>query len=254
MNRVYLLRTPDFQINSGGIRVMWGLYGYLLAKGQEVYVNAKIDKPSIGIYPEIYHGNDMESKKVIRYVLQKPGLAGTDIDGKFTLGPNEFDNNDEIYCFSRVYDQWNLPDDHILFLPIIDLHTFKDLGKKRTKTAFYCARGVNLYKHPKDAIEITREMALDPKALAELLNECQTLYVYDEITAMLEVARLCGCKIEYWGTTPLDTLMKYETGMNGLGYRESKELDTKAFLEHYVNLKKEFEIKLDIFIDKTQHD
>lgn len=254
MYKPYLIRTPNFDPVSGGIRVMYGLYGHLLAKGQAAFLNTQLDVPGIGIYPEIYHGNDMDAKKVIRYVLQTPGVMATSDQGTYRKGPTEFDPKDEIYVFSKVYDQWNVDDDHILFLPIINLHLFKDQGKKRTKTAFYCARGTNLGKHPKDAVEITRQFATDQQALADLLNECKTLYVYDKITAMLEVARLCGCPVEYWGPTPLETLQVYEPGMDGLGFQREEPLDSLAFRQHYIRLIKTFEDKLERFIDATQKD
>lgn len=244
MRKPYLIRTPDFDPVSGGIRVMYGLYGWLLSKGQIVFLNQAMLMPTVGIYPEIFHGNELRADKVIRYILQKPGVMSNGV----MPGPTVFDETDELYCFSRVYDQWGLDDDHILFLPIIDLHTFKDQGRKRTKTAYYCARGNNLQKHPEDAIEITRAFATDQQALANLLNECKTLYVYDNITAMLEVSRLCGCPVEYWGPTTLETLEKYEPGMNGI----NSDLDVKAFRKHYQGMINTFSKKLDKFICNTQ--
>lgn len=250
MRKPYLIRTPQFDPVSGGIRVMYGLYGWLLAKGQIALLNSQMEIPTVGIYPEIYHGNDMQSQRVIRYILQTPGVMSTG----GIQGPVTFDKNDEIYVFSRVYDQWGVDDDHVLFLPIIDLHVFRDQGNKRTKTAFYCARGENLGKHPDDAIEITREFATDQQALADLLNECKRIYVYDNITAMLEVARLCGCPVEYWGPDSLQTLQKYEPGTNGLFYRDSMESfwDPSSFREHYKGMRQTFEERLDKFIEQTQ--
>jgi len=250
MRKPYLIRTPAMDPVSGGIRVMYGLYGWLLAKGQIVLLNTKIDVPAVGIYPEIYHGNEMEADKVIRYVLQTPGR----MSHLGVPGPTEFDKDDEIYVFSKVYDQWGLDDNHVLFLPIIDLHTFTDQKKKRTKTAYYCARGKNLEKHPKDSIQITRAFAMDQQALADLLNECQVLYVYDEITAILEVARLCGCRVAYWGPTPREVMNKYEPTMTGVTYHDEKEVKLYApwFRWHYQQLVETFSRKLDQFIEHTQ--
>lgn len=249
MKKPYLIRTPQFDVTSGGIRVMYGLYGWLLAKGQIVYLNAMTDVPAIGIYPEIYHGNDMGASKVVRYVLAELGTMAT---GGIP-GPTVFPKDDEIYVFSKVYDQWDVDDDHILFLPIIDLHTFRDQGKKRTKTAFYCARGKNLNKHPKNAVEITREFAADQQALADLLNECKKLYVYDKITAMLEVSRLCGTPVEYWGDTPFDVMMKYEPKMNGIVYEGLVTAwNPVSFRKHYKDMIDIFSKRLDRFIEHTQ--
>ncbi len=253
MIKPYLLRTPPFDITSGGIRVMYSLYGYLLTRGQGAFLNTVIDVPSIGIYPEIYHGNDMMAQKVIRYILQTPGMMATqDDNGQMRPGPTAFDPKDEIYVFSRVYDEWNSSEDHILFLPVIDVLTFKDLGLKRDKKAFYVGKGANFGQHPKDAIELKRENNIDQGELAKFLNECQILYVYDRMSAIMECARLCGCPIVYLGDMPKEQLEKYEPGMNGLGYRKEEKLDTEMFRNDYKMLRKIFEQKLEQFIIHTQ--
>lgn len=232
---------------------MYGLYGWLLAKGQPAFINTGIDISSVGIYPEIYSGNDMGAQKVIRYILQKPGMMGTtDEFGRFVAGPEAFDPSDELYVFSRAYDEWGVDDDHILFLPIIDLHTFYDQKKPRIKKAFYVGKGVNMGQHPEDAVELKRNETSDQQKLAEFLNECETLYVYDHLSAIMEVARLCGCKVVYLGDMPAEQLQKYEPGMNGLGYGVETDLDTKEFRAHYKDMIQVFENKLEKFIDHTQ--
>lgn len=255
MRKPYLLRTPPYDPTSGGIKVMYGLYGWLLAKGQPAFLNTSIDVPAVGIYPEIYRGNDMGARKVIRYILQKPGMMGTsDEFGTFSTGPNTFHPDDELYIFSKVYDEWDTPNDHILFLPVIDLHVFKDQNKKRDKIAFYVGKGINLGKHPKEAIEITKQSTADQQALADKLNECQTLYVYDRLSAIMEVARLCGVNVVYLGDMPKEQLALYEPGMNGITYgdEEINELWGLSFRATYEKLIRDFEDKLEMFIDHTQ--
>lgn len=231
---------------------MWGFYGWLLAKGQLAFTNVGVNVDSVGIYPEIFHGNDLMATRVIRYILQTPGMMGTNVTGEFKAGPTTFDPTDEIYVFSRVYDQWDSDDDHILFLPIVPLNIFQDKKKKKTKTAFYVGKGTNLGLHPKDAVEIPREQAQDQNWLADFLNECSTLYVYDRLSAIMEVARLCGCRVVYLGELTKGELEVYEPGMNGLGYKEEKELDTEKFRQHYKDMIKTFEKRLDKFIENTQ--
>lgn len=255
MTKPYVLKSPDYDPTSGGIKVMWGLYGWLLAKGLPAFMNQQVTgAESIGIYPEIYHGNDLWASKVIRYILQTPGMMGTiDEFGQFKQGPTAFDPKDEIYVFSRVYDEWSVPDEKILFLPVIDLHTFKDLKRKRTKTAFYVGKGINIGKHPEDAIEINRYNAFDQQALAKLLNECETLYVYDHLSAIMECARLCGTKVVYFGDLLLEKLKLYEPGMHGLGYKEEPNgISSDYFRGYYQGLIKTFEKRLDGFIETTQ--
>lgn len=234
---------------------MYGLYGHLLAKGQIAFVNGMVNTESVGIYPEIFHGNELNATKVIRYILQKPGMMGAGFsDGSFQAGPTAFDPNDEKYIFSRVYDEWDSPDDHILFLPIIPLNVFTDKKGKRDKVAFYVGKGTNLGKHPENAVELTRAQTQDQTWLANFLNECQTLYVYDRMSAIMEVARLCGCRIVYWGDMEQELLKKYEPGMNGITYKDkaAEKLYADTFREKYKQLGREFDLKLDYFINKTQ--
>lgn len=254
MIKPYVLKSPSYDPTSGGIKVMYGLYGWLLAKGLPAFLNQQVQgAESIGIYPEIYHGNDLFASKVIRYILQKPGMMGTpDEYGRIVQGPTSFDPKDEIYVFSKIYDEWNVPDERILFLPVISLYIFKDMKKKRTKTAFYVGKGVNWGKHPQDSIEINRMNAFDQQWLAETLNECETIYVYDHLSAIMEVARLCGTKVIYYGDMPEKQLKLYEPGMNGLGYKKEEKLNIGEFRKHYINLIKIFEKRLDQFIEETQ--
>lgn len=257
MRKPYLIRTPSFDPTSGGIRVMYGLYGHLLAKGEMAFINVGMDIPTIGIYPEIYHGNDMNASKVVRYILQTPGMMGTgNQNGEFQLGPSTEEikaTSDLIYTFSKIYDTVGLDDAHTMFLPIINLKVFKDQHKTRTKTCYLVGKGVEGTKHPEDAIELTREFAQDQQALADLLNECHTLYVYDKLSAMMDIARLCGVNVRYYGDFSKEELTKYEPGMNGLGYRdEEATVWTSAFRSHYEGLVRKFDEKLDLFIEETQ--
>jgi hypothetical protein len=256
MRKPYLIRTPNFEPTSGGIRVMYGLYGWLLAKGEIAYLNTRIegDVETVGIYPEIYHGNDMNATKCVRYILQTPGLMssyGNPSPTTEEYKTNPIYANDKFITFSKIYDTFgNLP---VLFLPILNLHLFKDQKRKRTKTCFLVGKGENLNKHPKNSIQLSREFASDQQALADLLNECHTFYCYDRLSAMMEIARLCGCKVKYYGNFPKEELELYEPGMNGVSYQDEEvKLDTDAFRSHYIELGRIFSEKLDIFIEETQ--
>lgn len=249
--------TPNFDITSGGIRVMWGLYGALLAKGQIVYVNAKFENNDfIAVYPEIVQGNPLGAKHVVRYILNKPGVMSS--GGR--VGPTEFDASDKLYYFSRLFGEAK-NDDGYMFLPILNLHLFKDQHKERTQKAVFFGKGLeyaNLFaepKHPSSAIVIDRSFAQNQQALADLLNECEVLYCYDPVTAMTELARLCGCRIVM--INPIYTkeqFKAYEPGMNGISWDKDEEipLDVKGFTKHYKDLSVEFARKLDFFIEDTQ--
>ena len=260
----YLIRTPPLEVTSGGIRAMYGLYGWLLAKGQVAYINAQSDVPAVGIYPEIYRNNDMKAETVVRYILQIPGMMAH----YCVPGPNTEElkhdpqfKNDKIYVFSQVYNTLGVDDDHILFCPVLNLHLFKNQHKQRNKTAYLVGKGTNKKAHPPDSIEITREFAQDQSALADLLNECHTLYGYDYLSAMYEISRLCGCKVHYHGDMNYDQLKLYEPGMAGMSWWDGKQyktedtdLSTEDFKTNYLKIRDDFSIKLDKMIEETQHD
>lgn len=258
MFKPYVVYTPQMNPTSGGIRVMWGLFGYLLAKGMVAYVNTKLsDHNFIGIYPEIAHGNEGEADHVVRYILNKPGVMGYGIPGtdSFRSGPTEFDPTDDLYYFSRLFGE--AKDDHYLFLPILSTSLFKPQGKKRTKTCVFVGKGEDLHQHPKDAIYITKEETNDQEELADLLNECEVMYCYDPVTAMTEIARLCGCRVIMINSVyTKDEFSKYEPGMNGIswGKDEGIKLEVEGFKRHYIEMKREFSRKLDLFIERTQNE
>jgi len=253
----YTVCMPPFDPVSGGIRVMWGLYGWLLTKGQVVYANAKYDTPSIAIYPEIYHGNPAGSETVVRYILNKPGIMASG----GVPGPMEFEPTDLVYVFSKIYDTFGVDNDHLMFLPILNTSLFKDQRRKRTKRCVFVGKGQDIpLKETKGLERVDRGLAMDQGRLADFLNECEVMYSFENPTAMNEIARLCGCKVVFipegatlkYTKKELDTL--YEPTGHGIiwGLGNDAKFDSKLFRAHYMGLKDEFSLKLDVFIKETQ--
>lgn len=261
MNKPYVVISPPFEITSGGVRVMFGLYGWLLAKGQVAFMNEKpIKGEFIAIYPEIEHGNPAGGSTVVRYILNKPGVVDAIYkDGTIKKGPVEFPSTDKIYYFSRLFGKTR--EDHYMFLPILNTHVFKDHKRKRTGTAYFVGKAIKdptfrtRFIHPQHSVLIDRDFAQDQQALADLLNDCEVLYCYDPVTAMTELARLCGCRIVMVNSLyTKDEFRNYEAGMNGMSWGQDQgiPLDSEGFRDHYANLKRQFNKKLDKFIDDTQ--
>jgi hypothetical protein len=235
---------------------MYGLYSWLIVKGQVAYLNKYPSKDYIAIYPEITHGDPMNAGKgnVVRYLLNKPGF----MPSFGVTGPTTFDESDKIFVFSRIFQ--DAPEDHILFLPILNMHVFKDQGKKRTKRCIFYGKAISKDSPlPKDykgtVVTISRKDCQDQQALADLLNECEVIYIYDQVTAMTEIARLCGCRVVlfHFGVTEED-YKKYEPGLNGvsLGGDRMIPLDAEGFRSHYLSLRQIFSRKIDHFIEMTQ--
>ena len=259
----YSIIMPPFNPLSGGIRVMWGLYGWLLAKGQIVYANSTmVDSKFIAVYPEIFHGNDAKADTVVRYILNKPGvMGGINKDGVWESGPTEYPKDDHIFVFSKIYDTFGVDEDHLLFLPILNLHLFKDMKKKRTNRCVFVGKGKDIPMNVTEGLpRITRELSMDQGKLAEFLNTCDVMYSFENPTAMNEIARLCGCKVVFIpenATIKYDKeelAEKYEPTDYGIewGLGKKKSFDSKRFRGQYLWLVKQFEKKLDKFIEITQ--
>jgi len=256
-SKPYSIVSPPFDLLSGGIRVMYGLYGALLAKGQVAFLNAKYEATDfIAVYPEIYYGNPMEAKTVVRYLLNKPGLFG---------GPTSFSPEEKIFVFSKIYDTLGVDDDHLLFLPILNLHLFRDKKEKRTNRGVYIGKGRDIpLKETEGLPRITRELSSDQNKLADFLNTCEVMYSFENPTAMNEIARLCGCKVCYLTEgatikyTKEELEEKYEPGMEGVYFGideyegSTEKFDSDSFRERYLGLRKTFEEKIDLFISLTQ--
>jgi len=252
----YSVFSPPFEATSGGIRVMYGLYGWLLAKGQIVHLNARYAHSDfIAIYPEIETGNPAQANSVVRYILNKPGVMGSQRDGKFVSGPTSFADTDKIFVFSELFNTMGVDEEHKLFLPIIDTHLFRDMGLKRDKKAVFVGKGEDKRLHPQGCVLIDRMVAQDQAELAQLLNECEVIYQYDPVSAMSEIARLCGCRVVYLSDQyTREEYESYEPGINGIsfGLEEDNKLDVDKFRSHYLGMKEMFSKKLDRFIELTQ--
>jgi hypothetical protein len=229
---------------------MYGLYGWLLTKGQIAYLNARYENSDfVAVYPEIYHGNEAGADIVVRYILAKPG----EMSMNGIPGPTSFPEEDLIYSFSKTV--YETDGEHTLFLPILNTLLFKDQGKKRTKKAVFSGKKPNLNLHPQECIPLDRKFANDQGALADFLNECEVLYSYDHRSAMFEIARLCGCRVVIFPSDyTRDEFNEYEPGMNGISWwpEDSVPLDIKGFRRHYYWLRTEFSRKLNKFIEETQ--
>ena len=249
----YAIITPEYQITSGGIRVMYALQSWLETRGQIAFVNQYPSSDFIAVYPEIARGNPVNAKHVVRYILNTPGLMTT--NGK--PGPTEFPPEDKIYVFSQLYNTMGVDDGHILFLPVLNTHLFRDQGKKRKHNCKLIGKGKDLhFKETEGLYTLTRDFANDQGALADYLNECEVMYSYDNNSAMFEVARLCGCRVVIIPSMySKEEFAKYEPGMNGISYgvEENVPLDVDKFRHHYFRMRKEFAIKLDLFIEETQN-
>jgi len=86
------------------------------------------------------------------------------------------------------------------------------------------------------------------------------MYTYENPTAMIEIARLCGCRVVYFSQgsatnyTRKELTELYEPGMEGVSFDKDEEiqLDSRKFRERYISIGETFSKRLDTFIERTQ--
>ena len=189
----YLIWATGYTHASGGPKVLHRLCHELNAVGQEAYIgngyttnpewntpHGNMDDDTIGIYPEVVSGNPWGARRVARWVLNVPGLLGG--DRSYAIG-------EMVFSWAREF----LDGVPLLHLPGIELDIYTDRALPRNGELFYVGRGIQ--GDTSGASEITWEMRANRYALADALNHATLLRCFDYVTAMKEIALLCGCPV-----------------------------------------------------------
>jgi hypothetical protein len=140
----------------------------------------------IVVYPDIIRGNPLNSKKVVRYMLNKNGLI---TGNPITYHPGEF-----ILSYQKIFE----PNAHLnLFLSDDDLTLIpgRDLIQKLNKniSLTYVGKGGKYG----DTVRIGGTISLDWKKSQEeyilLLENAKYLFTWDQMTGVLYDAIIYGC-------------------------------------------------------------
>ena len=206
----YLFLIPDYNRVSGGIRVAHSLIHMLNERGYEAYSVTPVVNPDwnekyandkmqrelirhgVVVYPEIVYGNPFRAKRVVRYVMNVPGLLG----GYTTYPPDEV-----LFGHNKFLRSYVPSDDRILEIPSIETEIFNnDNPQPRHGGCYYLGKSINLgikmVPQTRGLIEISRENGGWPKTrkeLAQLLKSSEIFYCYDNFTGLANEARMCGC-------------------------------------------------------------
>ncbi|MBN9424432.1 MAG: hypothetical protein BGO63_02315 [Candidatus Accumulibacter sp. 66-26] len=214
--RPYYIYAPDYVRISAGIKALHLLCHYLNKMGEEAYVHtqqtnlklrtplltdevrkrhAAIDAQPIAVYPEILHGNPLNTKHVVRYILNHPGLLG---------GPKTFDDSELLICYHSEFqnDVSKINNQLILTTPTIDITIFnnEDNGHddKRSGYLIYPGRYSKAREEHPDLFDkgtvITYQWPQTHEELAALLRKSTALYCFSN-SAIAAEAVLCGCPV-----------------------------------------------------------
>jgi hypothetical protein len=147
---------------------------------------------AIAIYPEIVPGNPWGAAHVIRFLLNKPGIASRDQSG--TYGDADF-----FIAFDRSHAPAGRSS-FDLFVPLVDRRFYHTAAQQRRRTGFVlCARRPPPaeFRLPPWVSPVTMVTPQQPKTHAELgsiYRRSRALIAYERTSAIYE-ALACGCPV-----------------------------------------------------------
>jgi hypothetical protein len=141
---------------------------------------------SIVVYPEIIEGNPLGAKKVVRWLLNKPGAI---------TGSTSFGFGDLILHYADHFLPEGMAADDRFRIKVTDMKTHiyrDDYSGKREGVYFMVRKGgdIPLTYHPKDAVQVD---GMAHAELAKLFSRGKLFISYDLHTAYSVYASLCGC-------------------------------------------------------------
>lgn len=256
----YVVWAPPYEYLSGGIKVLHK-FAYELSKIAPTFITTKQVRWDIPyfdqmlpdhfregvtvIYPEVISGNPLGIPNVARYLLNNAGkLAGDKV----------FPETDELFAFSQLFNDFNLPEERILWCPAIETDIFYDFKKERTEPVFYVGKGGKTSDFTNGMFEITKPFCMDQSALAQRLNTATVLYTYDNITGMSDIARLCGCPVVIIpnGEYTKEQYSKHELGLEGISWgldEGIKEFSSEEFRQKYLDMEGLFRKRLKLLVE-----
>jgi hypothetical protein len=204
-----VIYTPGFEYNTGGIVCLHYL-GQLLSKyGYNVFIRAEkdisnplinkfynnniVDDDTIVIYPEIYEGNILNAKNVIRWILGPIRVEKKEI-------VKTWNKQDLVYYFNEEPKITANPDKkgsiYKMLSPIFLNPLTKNKNSGFREENCYTIRKTYFYKnityiHPSNAFEITHQH--DQIACIDIFNNYKFFVCYDPLCFLIVIAAICGC-------------------------------------------------------------
>lgn len=271
----YIVSAPDFVGNSAGIACLYQLAYDLKKMGFETAMTGtqkghhKFTLPLLSseeasrfakqgswvIYPEIVNGNPLGAKNVLRWVLNRPGLLG---------GQTVYDSSEHIFVYSDVFAPYvNNTIRGKLYMPTLDRTLFfppEEPNQPRGMTCYYVGKSTYKPGHldPLQAFEITRNTP--PRSeLGKLFRASKVLYCFDNSTALIYEALLCGCQVIIIpdGTQTWEDYKTLELGVEGISWGKTdglaSEFTPTALQERLNKWQREYTEQLKYLAQYTQN-
>lgn len=208
----FLISAPRFSHRSAGKRSLYRLCHHLNQAGFPSAIVTRRGKAESGwntpahagaigeaivIYPEVVSGNPLGAKRVVRWVMNTPGLLGGDTafsaeEEVFVYDPQKLDT------VSRAVGR-PLGPERVMWVSVIDpACIYPDPSVPRTIDITFTHKGRALaerFPPPVPGTLRLEDLAPDQKALGETLRRTRTVYSYDHYSNLLREAHISGCDI-----------------------------------------------------------
>lgn len=277
----YIIQASDYYNGSAGIRNYHRLCRDLNNLGYKCYIIADVVNPEWNtpkysdlnprqrrilfsgpvniIYSEVVRGNPLNGKRIIRYLQQYPGFLG---------GDTIFDKSVIVFSYSKDFMIPGQPEENILAGSIIELELFnlEGIGERDYETYYFgkmdwnnnIKRGIRESAN----VKIIKRLPTIPstrKGVADLLKNSKILYCYDDLTVMIEEARLCGCPVVVYSNRFQREYYKNNPGGDGGIALDNTPEEIKYakstlnnFIENYKKIYEKYPEQLKHFVEVTQ--
>jgi hypothetical protein len=208
----FLIWSPPYRHTSSGIRALFRLCHHLNRAGySSAIMTPQREVPagwrtplhtgpvgdSIVIYPEIVTGNLARASKVVRWVLNDPGLLG---------GNTTYPDEEMVFLYDvKKLDVVNravsrpLGVERVLWMGLVDpAYIYRDSSVPRDLDCSFTYKGKALSQRfplPEGRAVALESLTPSMAALGATLRRTRTLYSFDHYSNVLREAVICGCTV-----------------------------------------------------------
>lgn len=216
-NNIFIIVAPNYRKNFAGVRTLYKLaldlknnncISFIVNwKCVNDYISPILDIPvlqfnialdivkyynAIVIYPEVVKGNPLKAKRVVRWLLNIPGVCG---------GDGKYDKTDKLFSYSKLLTKQLEKKYEIiseLTTPTIDVDLFNyDESIEKTDITVYTGKQQFREGIIDKFDNLITRTSPSHEEVAKILKRIKVLYTFDCLTNIVNEARLCGCEVVY---------------------------------------------------------
>ena len=245
----YNIVAPQYSHMFGGIRALYQLEKEIKNRGYPATINS-LDSQSIAIYPEIFKDNPLNADRRVRWLLNEANFEGE-------------------VCYAWESEMGDHP---LLTVNIIEMKLWKKAKKRSKKVAYWVGKGIaDPSVIPDGAIEINRTNFPAREYLAKFICQLDYLISFDVFSAINIEATVAGVPVlihvpekqivpslgqyidQTWSRERIEKQGWAKYGI-AWGQDELEQARESVYLQrnHYLELIKVFDQRVDDFIEETQ--